>query len=86
MAIGVGYARMGEFAKADAAVKHAKEVAEGGDIIARIDTMIGESMVAVTRGDLDVAIPLAQQLHQHGGGRPERRRASWAATSCWAKD
>ena len=60
MAIGVGYARMGEFAKADAAVKHAKEVAEGGDIIARIDTMIGESMVAVTRGDLDVAIPLAQ--------------------------
>jgi tetratricopeptide (TPR) repeat protein len=61
MAIGVGYARMGEFAKADAAVARAKQVAEGGDIIARIDTMIGESMVAVMRGDLDAAIPIAKQ-------------------------
>jgi tetratricopeptide (TPR) repeat protein len=60
MAIGVGYGRLGEFAKADAAVKHAKEVAEGGDIIARIDTMIGESMVEVQRGNLEVAVPLAR--------------------------
>jgi tetratricopeptide (TPR) repeat protein len=60
MAIGVGYGRLGEFEKADAALKHAKEVAEGGDIIARIDTMIGESMVEVQRGNLESAIPLAQ--------------------------
>jgi len=60
MAIAVGYGRLGEFEKADAALKHAKEVAEGGDIIARIDTMIGESMVEVQRGNLDEAIPLAR--------------------------
>jgi tetratricopeptide (TPR) repeat protein len=61
MSLGVGYARLGEFDRADAAVKHAKEVAEGGDIIARIDTMIGESMVAAAKGDFDAAIPLAQR-------------------------
>jgi tetratricopeptide (TPR) repeat protein len=61
MSLGVGYARLGEFDKADAAVRHAKEVAEGGDIIARIDTMIGESMVAATKGDLETAIPIARQ-------------------------
>jgi tetratricopeptide (TPR) repeat protein len=61
MAIGVGYARLGEFAKADEALSRAKEVAEGGDIIARIDTMIGESMVEVQRGNLEFAIPLARQ-------------------------
>ena len=61
MALGVGYARLGEFDKADAAVAHAKEVAAGGDIIARIDTMIGESMVASAKGELDAAVRLAQQ-------------------------
>jgi tetratricopeptide (TPR) repeat protein len=64
MALGVGYARLGDFAEADAAVKHAQEVAEGGDIIARIDTMIGASMVAGMRGDLDAAIPMAQACSQ----------------------
>jgi len=61
MSIGVGYARLGEFAKADAAVEHAKKVAEGGDIIARLDTLIGASMVAVQHGDLEAAVPLATQ-------------------------
>jgi len=61
MALGVGYARLGDFDKADAAVKHAKEEAEGGDIIARIDTMIGESMVEAMRGNLEGAVPLAQR-------------------------
>ncbi|HUR16270.1 MAG TPA: hypothetical protein VMZ33_03195 [Candidatus Limnocylindrales bacterium] len=61
MALGVGYARLGEFEKADAAVQHAREVAAGGDIIARIDTMIGESMVASMKGDFDAAALLAQQ-------------------------
>ena len=61
MAISVGYARRGEFTRAAAALERAKKVAEGGDIIARIDTLIGESMVAVMRGDFDAAIPLAQR-------------------------
>jgi tetratricopeptide (TPR) repeat protein len=61
MSLGVGYARIGEFEKADAAVNRAKEVAEGGDIIARIDTLIGESMVAAARGDLEAAVLLAQR-------------------------
>jgi tetratricopeptide (TPR) repeat protein len=60
MALGVGYARLGQFDKADAAVKHAKEVAEGGDIIARIDTLIGESMVEATRGNLEAAATISR--------------------------
>jgi tetratricopeptide (TPR) repeat protein len=61
MALGVGYARLGEFDKADAAVAHAQEVAEGGDIIARIDTLIGESMVEAQRGDLNAATSVSRR-------------------------
>ena len=60
MALGVGYARLGDFKRADEAVQRAKETAEGGDIIARIDTLIGASMVEVMRGDLEAAIPIAK--------------------------
>ena len=54
-------ARLGEFDKADAAVRRARKVAEGGDLIARIDSLIGESTVAPCRGDLEAAVPLRVQ-------------------------
>ena len=61
MALGVGYGRLGEFDKAEAAIARAQEVAEGGDLIAKLDALIGQSMVKSFRGDLDAAVPLAMK-------------------------
>lgn len=61
MSLGVGYARLGEFDKAEAAIDRALEVAKGGDLIARLDSLIGQSMVKSQKGDLEAAIPLALQ-------------------------
>jgi tetratricopeptide (TPR) repeat protein len=61
MSLGVGYGRLGEFDKADEAIKRAQEVAQGGDLIARLDALIGESMVKSMRGDLEGAVPLAMR-------------------------
>jgi tetratricopeptide (TPR) repeat protein len=61
MALGLGYGRMGEFEKADDALARAREIAQGGDIIAQLDALIGTAWVASIKGDLDGAVPLAQQ-------------------------
>ncbi|MBI2780965.1 MAG: tetratricopeptide repeat protein [Chloroflexi bacterium] len=60
-ALGIGYATQGEFAKADEAVRHAIETAANGDLIAQLDALIADSMVRSARGDLEGAVPLAQQ-------------------------
>lgn len=59
VSLAMGYARLGEFAKAEAAAQKATEVGEKGDVIARLDALIGESTVRSVRGDLDEAIPMA---------------------------
>jgi tetratricopeptide (TPR) repeat protein len=59
-ALAVGYATLGEFEKATAAARRASEVAEGGDIIAVLDTMIMDAMVRSQMGDLEAAVPLAR--------------------------
>ena len=59
--LGIGYAMLGEFAKADAAVEMAKTTAEGGDLIAQLDALIDEAFVASLKGDLDAAIPVARK-------------------------
>ena len=46
----------------------ARHSAEQGDVIARIDALIGESTVHSMRGDLEAAVPLAHAVHQHGRG------------------
>ena len=60
-ALAVGYAYQGEFAKATEAARRANEVAESGDLIAQLDTMIMDSMVRSQMGDLDAAVPMARQ-------------------------
>src|SRR6185503_8082652 len=59
--LAMGYATLGEFAKADAAADNANELAKEGDIIAQLDAQIAESMVRAAEGRLDLAVPLAKQ-------------------------
>lgn len=59
-ALAIGYATLGEFAKADTAARYATELAAGGDVIAQLDALIAESMVRAARGQLDEAMPIAQ--------------------------
>src|SRR5919108_2246365 len=59
-ALAIGYARLGEFAKAEEAARRASEVAEKGDIVAQLDAQIAESLVRSERGDLDEVVPLAR--------------------------
>ena len=59
--LGVGLATLGEFDAAVAAARQATEIAAKGDVIARLDAMIMESMVRSTMGDLEGAMPLARE-------------------------
>lgn len=59
--LAIGYAMLGEFDKADAASAEATEIAARGDLIAQLDAIIAESFVKSVKGDLDAAIPLAEQ-------------------------
>jgi tetratricopeptide (TPR) repeat protein len=61
MALAMGYARLGEFDRADEAIDNAAQLAEEGDLIAKLDTMIGQANIRLLRGDLDGAVPLAIQ-------------------------
>jgi tetratricopeptide (TPR) repeat protein len=64
VALSIGYSRLGEFDKAQAAVTKSKALAEQGDVVVRIDALIGESGLRSLRGDLDTAVPLAIQCTQ----------------------
>jgi tetratricopeptide (TPR) repeat protein len=61
MALGLGYARLGEFDKAEDTLTRARALAEKGDIIAKLDTLIGTSWIRSAKGDLDSAVPIAMQ-------------------------
>ncbi len=61
VALAIGFARMGEFDKGEEAARQAAEIAESGDIIAKLDSLIGLSTVRSVRGDLESAVPLATQ-------------------------
>jgi tetratricopeptide (TPR) repeat protein len=60
-ALAMGYAVMGEFAKADEAARRATEIAAKGDLVAQLDALIAESIVRSARGDLEGAVPLARE-------------------------
>ena len=64
VALAIGYARLGDFAKAEEAVRMSRELAEQGDVVVRVDAMIGESTLHSIRGDLDKAVPLAMRCTQ----------------------
>ena len=59
--LAMGYAVLGEFAKADEAARRSTETAAKGDVIAQLDALIAASMVKSMRGDLDGAVPLAKE-------------------------
>jgi tetratricopeptide (TPR) repeat protein len=61
VALSLGLARLGRFDEGAAAAQRASEIAESGDVIAKIDALIAESGVRSIRGDLDQAVPLAMQ-------------------------
>jgi tetratricopeptide (TPR) repeat protein len=71
-ALAIGYATLGEFEKADAAAAQARTIADRGDLIAQLDALIAESYVRSLRGELDRAIPLAEECV----GRAEETGAS----------
>ncbi|HSL97339.1 MAG TPA: hypothetical protein VK831_02090 [Candidatus Deferrimicrobiaceae bacterium] len=61
-ALAMGYATLGQFDQAAAASRRATKIAdERGDLIAQLDAMIAESWVRSLHGELDAAVPLAQQ-------------------------
>lgn len=60
-ALAIGYASLGEFDKAEAAANRAREVAGNGDLIAQLDALIAESIVQSAKGELERAVPLAQE-------------------------
>jgi tetratricopeptide (TPR) repeat protein len=64
VALAIGYARLGEFAKAEVAVQRSKSLAEQGDVVVRVDALIGESTLHSIRGDLEAAVPLAMLCTQ----------------------
>jgi tetratricopeptide (TPR) repeat protein len=61
VALAIGLARLGRFDEASAAAASASKLAESGDLVAKLDSLIGESTVRSLRGDLEAAIPLAMQ-------------------------
>jgi tetratricopeptide (TPR) repeat protein len=61
VALAIGLSRLGRFDEASAAAASASKLAESGDIVAKLDALIGESFVHSARGDLDEAIPLAKR-------------------------
>lgn len=61
VALTMGYARLGDFASAEVAARRSAEFAESGDLVAKLDSLIGRSNLELIRGDLDSAVPLAQQ-------------------------
>jgi tetratricopeptide (TPR) repeat protein len=61
VALAMGYARLGEFDKATDAAKRATALGERGDLISKLDALIGESTVQSIRGNLAEAVPIAQR-------------------------
>jgi tetratricopeptide (TPR) repeat protein len=61
VALAIGLSRLGRFDEASAAAASASKLAESGDLVAKLDALIGESFVHSARGDLDEAIPLAKR-------------------------
>lgn len=61
-ALAIGYATLGEFDKAKKAADDATELAaKRGDLIAKLDALIAQSMLQSMRGDLDRAVPIARE-------------------------
>ncbi|HUQ43997.1 MAG TPA: hypothetical protein VM451_06240 [Candidatus Limnocylindria bacterium] len=79
-ALAIGYSQLGDFEKAEAAAANAIEIAKSGDLIAQLDALIADSMVKLMKGELDLAVPIAQECVE----RSEATGASaCAVVSSW---
>jgi tetratricopeptide (TPR) repeat protein len=58
--LATGYGELGEFDRAEAALKEAIDQAAQGDLVAQLDAQISEAMIRAARGQLDDALPIAQ--------------------------
>ena len=79
-ALAIGYASLGEFDKAEAAVARAREAAKKGDLIAQLDALIAESIVRSAQGQLDRAVPLAKECVERS---EETGATACAIASSW---
>jgi tetratricopeptide (TPR) repeat protein len=79
-ALAIGYAYLGEFEKADAAAARATELAQKGDIIAKLDALIAESIVRSAQGQLDRVVPIAQECVERA---EETGATACAIASSW---
>jgi tetratricopeptide (TPR) repeat protein len=79
-ALAIGYAQLGEFAKAEAAAADAVELAKNGDVISQLDAAIAQSWVRASRGDLDGAAPLARSCIERS---EESGATTCAMASSW---
>lgn len=61
VALAIGLARLGDIEAAEAAADRARDLGERGDLISRLDSMIGDSTVRSIKGDLAGALPIAMQ-------------------------
>ena len=61
VALSIGLSRLGRFDEAEDAARRAMKLGENGDLIAKLDSMIGESTVHSLRGDLETAVPIAMR-------------------------
>jgi tetratricopeptide (TPR) repeat protein len=57
----ITYARLGEFAEAEQALRRATRFAEQGDEIARLDSLIARVSILIERGDVDEGSALASK-------------------------
>jgi hypothetical protein len=78
--LAMGHAWMGDFDRAEAAARQASREAEGGDLIARLDAKLAESIVRSSRGDLDAAEPLARDCVEQS---EESGAVACAVASSW---
>jgi tetratricopeptide (TPR) repeat protein len=78
--LAMGYAWMGEFEKAAEASRQAYEEAAGGDLIAKLDAQLADSIVRSSRGDLEAAEPLARMCVEQA---EETGAVACAVASSW---
>ena len=83
VALSIGLSRLGRFDEAEEAAQRAMKLGENGDLIAKLDSMIGESTVHSLRGDLETAVPIAT-VARRCPKRPVPQPALWPAISCSA--
>lgn len=78
--LAIGYSTLGEFPRAEEAVREASRMAASGDLIAQLDAQISEAMLRAAKGELDLAVPLARACVKQA---EDTGAAACAVVSAW---